>query len=113
LTSPRTITRAVQLVFGMRDVLRRHPISADDLAGGDYRLALRRVRQVELEAMQIQRSAARNQKEAEKLLANAAQMMTQAQREAIRVTMPGVGADEARSAVLSWWTVEKAERMPT
>jgi len=34
-------------------------------------------------------------------------------REAIRVTMPGVGADEARSAVLSWWTVEKAERMPT
>ena len=31
-TSPRTITRAVQLVFDMRDVLGRQPISADDLA---------------------------------------------------------------------------------
>lgn len=74
-----------------------------DLAGGDYRLALRRVRQVELEAMQIQRSAARNPKEAEKLLADAALLMTEAQREAITAKAMAMvylkTLDEAKEAV--------------
>lgn len=32
MTPPRTITRAVQAVFAMRDALRKKPISAQDLA---------------------------------------------------------------------------------
>ena len=54
-----------------------------DLAGGDYRLALRHARQVELQAYQIKRNAARHPVEAQTLLVEAARLLDQAQREAI------------------------------
>lgn len=58
-----------------------------DLAGGDYRLALRHARQVELQAYQIKRNAARmpdgGAEDAAKLLAEAALLLDQARREAI------------------------------
>ena len=54
-----------------------------DLAGGDYRLALRHVRQVELDAIQLRRNAARHPNEAAKMLAEAELLIEQAKREAI------------------------------
>jgi hypothetical protein len=54
-----------------------------DLAAGDYRLALRHVRAVELQAMQIQRNATRHPVEGEKLLQEAAALLVQAQQESL------------------------------
>lgn len=54
-----------------------------DLAAGDYRLALRHVREVELQAMQVKRNAAKFPADSEKLLQEVEALLTQAKREAI------------------------------
>lgn len=54
-----------------------------DMAAGDYRLALRRVRQIELDAIQLQRNAAKHAADADRLLREAAARLAQAQREAL------------------------------
>lgn len=53
-----------------------------DLAAGDWKLARRHLRQVESQALQIRRNAAKHPKEAEVLLAEADRLMQQASNEA-------------------------------
>lgn len=54
-----------------------------DLAAGEYRLALRHVRAVELRALQIQRNARKCPSEGDVLLAEADRLMKQANAEAV------------------------------
>lgn len=55
-----------------------------DLAAGEYRIALRHVREVEMQALQVKRNAARYpSEESAKLLAEADALMTRARNEAL------------------------------
>lgn len=54
-----------------------------DLAAGDYRIALRHVRQVEAQALQVYRNASKYPDEHAALIKEAAAMLAQAQREAL------------------------------